>query len=324
MKLLLTGPCGRIGGLLLRRLLAAGHQVRCLDTRNDFVSHAPGFNEGLVTELRAEGLDFEWVWGDVRNPDDLRKALGDETEVVLHLAAATLPNHCEEHWRYPWDVNYFGTRHVIDAIRKSPREPKLVFPSSVAVYGITPPPRALLDEDAPLRACCTYGATKIASELEIQRSGIRHTILRLASSVTPSARHMMMLASSEELRRVLAEYLKLVSYESPMHLLSSHDTCTAMVSSLDNPDSDDRVFNVAGAEDCMITFGAYYEAIAGLSGRPGPPREAFGEGPYPQHYYDTQAARAALGLEPRGLEEIRAEFQQANAEFLELATRGRG
>jgi nucleoside-diphosphate-sugar epimerase len=275
-----------------------------------------------VTKWRAEGLGFEWVWGDVRNPDDLGKALDDDTEAVIHLAAITLPNHCEEHWRYTWDVNYFGTRHVIEAIRQSPREPKLVFPSSVAVYGITPPPRALLGEDAPLQACCTYGATKIASELEIQRSGIRHTILRLASSVTPSAPHMMMLASNEKLRRVFAEYMKLVSHESPMHLLSSQDTCTAVLSSLDNPNSDDRVFNVAGAEDCMITFGGYYEMIAELSGNPAPPREAYGEGPYPQSYYDTRAARAALGLEPRGLEEIRGEFRQAYAELLELSSGG--
>jgi nucleoside-diphosphate-sugar epimerase len=319
MKVLLTGPCGRIGVTTFRRLLESGHQVRGFDTRNDYPTHTPGFNEALVEAWRAQGLDFEWVWGDLRDPDDARRALGDDTEIVIHLAATTIPNHCEEHWRYTWDVNYFGTRHLVEAMQRSPKRPKLVFPSSVAVYGVIPPGSRLVREDDALISACTYGATKIAAELEIQRSGLKYTILRVGSSVTPSARHLKMLSDSPELTRVFAEYMQLVAYESPMHLVSNYDTNTALLSSIDNPESDGRIFNVAGPEDCRVTFGEYYDVIAELSGRPVPPREAYGKGPYPQYHYDTAEGQAVLKYQSRSFDDLCAEMAAANAELAALA-----
>jgi nucleoside-diphosphate-sugar epimerase len=319
MKVLLTGPCGRMGVTTLRRLLAAGHEVRCFETRNDYPSHVPGFNEALVEQWRAEGLAFEWVWGDLRNPDDVRRALGDDADVVIHLAATTIPNHCEEHWRYTWDVNYFGTRHLVDAMQRSPKRPKLVFPSSVAVYGVIPPGSPLVREDEGLVAACTYGATKIAAELEIQRSGLAYTILRVGSSITPSARHLKMLADSEDLTRVFVEYMQLVSYESPMHVVSNHDTNTALLNCIENPESDGRIFNIAGPEDCRISFGKYYDLVAEQSGRPKPPREAYGKGPYPQYHYDTAAGQAVLKYQSRSFDDLRGEIAAANTELATLA-----
>ena len=52
MNVLLTGPCGRVGLKTVSRLLAAGHRVRCFDTRNDFPSHPEGFNEACEAMLR--------------------------------------------------------------------------------------------------------------------------------------------------------------------------------------------------------------------------------------------------------------------------------
>lgn len=318
MKVLLTGPCGRVGVTTFKRLLQSGHEVRGFDTKNDFVTHTPGFNEELVKDWKAEGLDFEWVWGDLRNPDDVRRAVGDDVDAVMHLGATTMPNHCEEHWKYTWDVNYFGTRHVIDAMKRSRRNPKLIYTSSVAVYGMTPPPRSLIKEGAPLISCCSYGATKIVAELEVLRSGLTYTILRVASSITPSARHLMMLEDSEDLRRVFTEYMKLTSYESPMHLVSNYDTNTALLNSIDNPGSDHRIFNIAGPEDCMVTFGRYYDAVAELNSQPAPPREAYGTGPYPQYYYDTTEGQAALRFQSRSYDDLLAEIRASVAELAAL------
>jgi len=319
MKVLLTGPCGRIGVTTIRRLLEGGHEVRAFDTRNDYVTHTPGFNEKRVEDWRAEGLDAEWLWGDLRDPDAVARAVGTDIEAVIHLAAATIPNHCEEHWQYTWDVNYFGTRNLIEAMRRSPRRPKLVFPSSVAVYGWPAPDGRLVREDDALIPVCTYAATKIAAELEIRRSGLVYTILRLASSITPSARHLQMVAGSEELRRVFAEYMKLASPDSPMHVVSNHDTNTALLNSLSNPRSDARTFNIAGPADCRITFGQYYDTVAELTGRPAPPRQAYGSGPYPQSYYDTTAAEAVLKLRSRSFDDLRDEIATAHAELMKLA-----
>ena len=115
MKVLLTGSAGRIGATTLPRLLDAGHEVRCFDTLNDFPSHPHGFNEAVEAHLRSQDLDFEWIWGDIRDPDDVRQAV-DGVDAVVHFAAMTLPTHCEEEWEYCWDTNYGGTRNVVEAI----------------------------------------------------------------------------------------------------------------------------------------------------------------------------------------------------------------
>ena len=131
MRVLLTGSAGRIGTTTLARLLEAGHDVRCFETKNGFPSHPDGFNEAVESHLRKQALDFEWVWGDIRQPEDVRLAV-DGVDAVVHFAAMTLPTHCEEEWEYCWEANYQGTLNVVEAITASSTEPKLVFASSVA------------------------------------------------------------------------------------------------------------------------------------------------------------------------------------------------
>ncbi|HUL98101.1 MAG TPA: NAD-dependent epimerase/dehydratase family protein, partial [Mycobacterium sp.] len=91
MKVLLTGPCGRIGYTTFTRLLQAGHQVRCFDTKTGFPSHPDGFNESIERFWRNKGYAFEWQWGDIRNPKDVRRAVDDDVDAVIHYAAMTLP-----------------------------------------------------------------------------------------------------------------------------------------------------------------------------------------------------------------------------------------
>ncbi len=71
MQVAVTGGSGFVGAVLVRRLLAQGHRVRCL-VRN--------------TTAALDGLDVELVKGDVLDPDSLAPLL-DGAEVSYHLAA---------------------------------------------------------------------------------------------------------------------------------------------------------------------------------------------------------------------------------------------
>src|SRR5581483_6917362 len=72
MRCLVLGATGYVGGRLVPRLAAAGHEVRCL-VRN------PSKGEAL------ERLDsVEAVLGDAMNPDAVRTAM-DGVDVVYHL-----------------------------------------------------------------------------------------------------------------------------------------------------------------------------------------------------------------------------------------------
>ncbi len=292
MKVLLTGPCGRVGVYVFERLLKEGYQVKGFDIK-DFISFSDGFNEKIVEGWKALNLGFEFMWGDLRNRDDVRKAVGDDVDVVIHYGAITMPNECEDHPDYTWDTNFFGTRYIIDAINESPKKPKMIYASSVAAYGIVPRNAPPVKEAHPLRACCTYGATKIAAEKEIEKSGITYTILRMASASSPSMPHNLAM-SDEKLQKSMAEYVKLTDPDNPFHFVSAHDLTTAVLNCIDNPESDNRVFNIAGPEGSMTTFGKMFDRLNASLGVPLLPKEAYGPGPYPQHYYDTTASQAVL------------------------------
>lgn len=293
MKVLLTGPCGRIGYSTLSRLLEAGHQVRCLETRDGFISHPRGFNVAAEAFLRSKGLDYEWQWGDIRNPEDVAEAVNDDIDAVLHFAAITLPSQCEEEWEYCWEVNYYGTLNVIDAIKASPRSPKLIYASSVAVYGFPAPEGSVFVETDLLPSTCTYAATKIASELAVRRAGINYSIMRIASCTDCPAPQLMVSGLPEMADRFRKE-TRLKMATSPAHIVSRDDVNTACLNALDNPQSDRGIFTLAGPEDCRITFGALREEMARLAGGGGTQADEWGEHPYPQGYYDTTHSDAVL------------------------------
>lgn len=98
-RVLVTGPTGHLGSALVRALLDAGRSVRALV---------------LPGEPTREGLDVEWVRGDVRDAEAVQKAVAG-CGVVYHLAAIVALQ--------PWEhttmtaVNVDGARHVADAAR---------------------------------------------------------------------------------------------------------------------------------------------------------------------------------------------------------------
>ena len=72
MKIFVTGGNGFIGSVVVRKLLHAGYEVRCL------------LRTSSRTE-RIDGLPVERVLGDVRDADSLRAGMAD-CQATIHLA----------------------------------------------------------------------------------------------------------------------------------------------------------------------------------------------------------------------------------------------
>lgn len=145
-KILITGGAGFIGSHTADRLLAAGYQVRALDLLDPQIHGAerrpPAYLDPRV----------ELVTGDVRNRDDLTRAIAG-VDAVYHFAARTGVGQSMYDIHGYSDVNVGGTAMLLDVLANTPHQVrKVILSSSRAVYGegkyrctacgpVFPPPR---------------------------------------------------------------------------------------------------------------------------------------------------------------------------------------
>ena len=129
MRILLTGAFGNIGAHTLPQLLADGHTVRCFDV-------VSATNRRLAARWRDQ---VEVVWGDLRYPADVAAAVQGQ-DLVIHLAfvvprLSVTGVNSEERPDWARAVNVGGTMNLLSAMQACPQPPRLIFASSLHVYG---------------------------------------------------------------------------------------------------------------------------------------------------------------------------------------------
>jgi D-erythronate 2-dehydrogenase len=161
MKIVVTGGAGFLGSVLTRALLNRG--TLC----------GPGNRPQSIRELvlfdHAAAADIEEprvtsVAGDIGDSALLQRVIGPDTDVVFHLAAV-VSGEAEADFDLGMRVNLDGTRAVLEACRKLPRVPRMVFASSVAVFGV-PLPQVVTDATTPTPRA-SYGTQKLMAELMV-------------------------------------------------------------------------------------------------------------------------------------------------------------
>jgi nucleoside-diphosphate-sugar epimerase len=152
VNIVMTGGSGFIGRRLASRLL-----------------QRPGVESILLFDVqrhRGEPLDDPRVTereGDISDFRTVCDAIGPGTNGVFHLGAVVSAG-AEADFDLGMRVNLDGTRNVLEACRKLPVPPRLVFGSSEAVYGGTYTSH-VIDDDTPLYPQTSYGTQKACGEL---------------------------------------------------------------------------------------------------------------------------------------------------------------
>jgi dTDP-L-rhamnose 4-epimerase len=123
-NVLVTGGAGFIGSHSVDLLVAEGHRVRILDNLE-----RPTHMTGAPQHLNPRA---EFIRGDVRNIDDLARALWG-MDSVLHLAATG--GFTPDIAKY-FDTNSIGTANLLELVQQQNfRVRRIVVASSVGVYG---------------------------------------------------------------------------------------------------------------------------------------------------------------------------------------------
>ncbi len=152
MRVLITGGAGMIGRKLTSRLLERGHLRGTSIDAVDLVDlvEAPVESELCIAHV-----------ADLADPGEAEAVVALAPDVVFHLAAV-VSAEAETDFDKGMAVNLDGTRQLFDAIRHSPGAPRVVYASSIAVFG-APFPDPIPDDFHPT-PLTSYGTQKLIGE----------------------------------------------------------------------------------------------------------------------------------------------------------------
>ncbi|MFN7642407.1 MAG: D-erythronate dehydrogenase [Burkholderiales bacterium] len=164
MEILVTGGAGFLGQQLIARVLAKG-TLRLADAQgasDEPVSCIVCFDvgEGAIRDPRVKN-----VAGDISDPAQVRALVSKDTGAVVHLAAV-VSGTAEADFDLGMRVNLDGTRHLLEACRALGTAPRLLFSSSIAVFGGALP-TVVTDATTPTPQG-SYGIQKLVGELLVQ------------------------------------------------------------------------------------------------------------------------------------------------------------
>lgn len=130
LRYLVTGGAGFIGSNYVHHLLQRGEQVTVLDNLS-----RPGANLNLAWLRQTHGENsFEFVHGDVRDAKLVEKQVV-QADVIVHLAGQVAVTTSVERPREDFEINAWGTINLLEAARKSTRNPIVLYASTNKVYG---------------------------------------------------------------------------------------------------------------------------------------------------------------------------------------------
>lgn len=157
MRIVITGGCGFLGRRVAMRLLDHG-------TARGPIERLVLFDNAPPALPLPEDRRLAVATGDIADRGTVAGLIAPGIDAVFHLAAV-VSGQAEADIDLGYRVNLDGTRAVLDACRALGTAPRLIFASSLAVYGGALP----LDvgEETALTPQSSYGAQKAIGELLI-------------------------------------------------------------------------------------------------------------------------------------------------------------
>jgi UDP-glucose 4-epimerase len=283
MKVLLTGAFGNIGRSTIDELIKRGHQVRCFDIHNRT-------NQKIARHYRNK---IEIVWGDLRRPDDMVTAVLNQ-DVVLHvgfvipkLSVTGIGSEDQPDWARA--VNVGGTQNLIRAMQSYNPTARLLFTSSLHIYGRTqdqPPPRCVQDIPHPVEH---YARHKVECEHLVTGSGLTWSIFRLGAALP--------------VRLIMDAGMFDVPLDNRIEFVHTRDVGFALAEALQCDQVWGKVLHIGGGKRCQLYYHQMVSAVLGAVGVGALPAEAFTQIPFSTDWLDTEESQSLLRFQRHTIED---------------------
>jgi nucleoside-diphosphate-sugar epimerase len=268
MNVLITGGTGFIGKKLAAALARRG--ALRLDARPAQVERITLF-DAFAGEDVPRDPRITVVTGDVADRPTLDRLVAD-ADLVWHLAAIVSAN-AEADFDLGYRVNLTGTWQLLEALRAKGGRPRLVFTSTLAVYGGDLP--EIVGDTHHLTPQTSYGAQKAASELlvaDYSRKGlIDGRSLRLPTIVVRPGKPNKAASTfaSSIIREPLAgqEAVCPVSRDAAMFVLSPRRVVEALIHAMELPDAAFGVVRAVQLPGITAGIGELVDALERIAGR---------------------------------------------------------
>ncbi len=158
MEVLILGAAGMVGQKLLHKLIekksVKGKKIKKFKLFD--IMEAPFPND--------TNFEVEIITGDISKKEISKSLVSSKPDIIFHLAAI-VSGQAEEEFDLGWNINTKGSWGLFEAIRDlgNDYKPRLVFTSSIAVFGAPFPEK--IPDDFFTTPLTSYGAQKAISEL---------------------------------------------------------------------------------------------------------------------------------------------------------------
>ncbi|MGB0388850.1 MAG: D-erythronate dehydrogenase [Ardenticatenaceae bacterium] len=271
MRVIITGGAGFLGKKLVSALLDRGYLMDGNGVKEeitklvlfDIVPPQPAF---------AEDSRLEVITGDLTKTEVVDELLTEETGAIFHLAAI-VSGQAERDFDLGMNVNMKATHTVLEACRRLPSPPLVVFSSSVAVFGGDMPTTI---EDGTIRTPqSSYGIQKAIGDMFINdysRKGfIDGRALRFPTIVVRGGKPNQ--AASTFASSIIRDPLQgdsvicPVSREAQMWILSPRQAIKSFIHAAELPAAKwgyDRALNLPGL---CVSIGEMVDSLEKIAGK---------------------------------------------------------
>jgi UDP-glucose 4-epimerase len=283
MKILLTGAFGNVGLSTLDELLKQNHDVTIYELKNR--RNLRLYKKNYIHKVKV-------IWGDLRDYNKVEESVRGK-DAVIHLGAV-IPPLADHKPDLAESVNVGGTLNIIMAIEKQERMPKLIYSSSVAIYGdrVKSPLIRVTDPINPNQKDY-YAKQKIKCESMIRASSINNwAILRLSAIFSMDNLHIDPIMFDMPL-------------DTSIEICYTRDVGIAMVNAIKSDDIWGKTLHIAGGERCRISYREFIDKMMEIFGfgKRYLPEEAFSKEGFHCGFMETEESQRLLQFQNTTLDD---------------------